>query len=323
MKVYRVKVSKENKTLIDVFLQSFQALMSLCVISLAVYGLFFSNFSQFVEGELRSNLANSQYENLQLKKQKDELNEELESVRISLKHELKAVAEIVGKKKALEQEQWQRVVKVFLEGVQSRISRYRSFNKKPGRIISDIEWARIHAEKLAGTVAEDLVKGTSKEGKLSAELMAALLSYRLNNSMRNIARATARDGDKKPQELEIRSYLERDLRRRLYVPLTNPVTGEPIYMPPRTGASTIERLLRDSNIRYLSQEAAKRFRDVVLSFLENNRDQMNRPLEFRMSSIDDSFKEILVQSAYASQNVTDFELSMAQLKEVLLEGQWN
>lgn len=305
-----MKINSATKDLIDVCFQFFQTFISLCVIGLAIYGLFFSEFSQFVEGELRSNLANSQYENLELKKQKDILNA--------------AIEELEEKKEALEQEQWQRVVNVFFKGVRNRVSRYRNANSKPAQIISEIEWTRINAAALdSGALLEDLVKGTAREGRLSGELRAALLNYRLIKTMGNISRATSRENEEQPVKLEIEGYIEAELRRQLFVPVINPVSGEAIFIPPSNGMSTIERLLRDSNVGYLFEDAVDRFRGIVLSFAENNRDQLEKSLEFRMSSINDSYSEIRMQAASASQNVADFELLMEQLKKSLLEGEVN
>ena len=110
---FGTKLKKSVQSRIELFLQVVQTIVAVVGLAVVIYGLFLSDISELIEAELRSSLTTAQYDNLQLKKERDFLNKELGEAKSSLERELAAVAEVDKKKKALELELWRRVGGVF------------------------------------------------------------------------------------------------------------------------------------------------------------------------------------------------------------------
>ena len=154
---------------------------------------------------------------------------------------------------------------------------------------------------------------------ISPDLLAAMLGFRLNNTMNEIARTTARNELDKPEKLNLAEEVESALRLSLQGSKVTTAAGKAAIWSSETGETTIEWLLRDPNISYLSPSEALRFKNVVRNFVNEHQETMSKPLQYRLRTLGDAPSKIMLDSSAVSRNILSFESLVFELRRNILE----
>jgi len=164
---------KKSKVSLELSLQIIQSFVAVGVLAIAIYGLFFSKFSQIVEGELRSSVERSNLEIIELTATKDALTKDIETqkqlltetkelyqksvsehqvaitenqrqlqqTKLEILNSNAMITELKQQKWTLRQQQWQRVVSAYKADLWQKLDERSLSIELAVALKSNIEWA--------------------------------------------------------------------------------------------------------------------------------------------------------------------------------------